>query len=349
MLSWLCLFRDNYATDQKDKVYALLGLAGSTSIPTTTLTSPAQSHKSTGYNPELLVINYSHAVPVQDVYKSVVKAVVMATGKIDIIRACQKGGMKGLPSWVPDWSQGWKGAGMTGFFQREIMCASPETREYWSEGLGDEFTASKGRDAEVVFDDDGKRMGVKGVLVDTIGEILGTIGMIKRRTDEYGRNARQWRERGAWGVYGSLEGARNAHWESLTALSNLKIKGIGSAMLPNGGVVKRGATFKEWEGEYEDFVVNGGFNQEFVAMCAVTMIGRQTMVGKKGYMVAGPEGALEGDMVVVLLGCGFPVLLRREGDETRLVGECYCHGVMKGEMVAALEEGTADQVTFELH
>ena len=106
LLNWLCLFRDNDATNPKDKVYALLGLPRSSLTTTTTLAPPSQSHKSMGYNPELLVINYSLAVPAQEKYKSLVKAVVMATGKIDIIWVCQKGGMKGLPSWVPDWSEG---------------------------------------------------------------------------------------------------------------------------------------------------------------------------------------------------------------------------------------------------
>jgi len=53
-------------------------------------------------------------------------------------------------------------------------------------------------------------------------------------------------------------------------------------------------------------------------------------------------------LVVVLLGCDVPVLLRKDGDEVRLVGECYCHGVMKGEMMEALDAGTTDLVEFAL-
>ena len=66
-------------------------------------------------------------------------------------------------------------------------------------------------------------------------------------------------------------------------------------------------------------------------------------------MVAGPDAALVGDMVVVLLGCDIPVLLRKDGDEVRLVGECYCHRIMKGEMMEALDAGTVDLVEFALH
>jgi hypothetical protein len=54
-----------------------------------------------GHNPEPLIMFYSLVVPVQEIYKSLVKAAAMAMAKIDIIRACQKGGMKGSPPWVP--------------------------------------------------------------------------------------------------------------------------------------------------------------------------------------------------------------------------------------------------------
>jgi hypothetical protein len=79
------------------------------------MTPPSQSHKSMGYNPELLIINYFLAVLVQEIYKSLVKAAVMATGKLDIIRACQKGGWK---VYHPGCRTG------VGILQREIMYAS---------------------------------------------------------------------------------------------------------------------------------------------------------------------------------------------------------------------------------
>ncbi|KAF4636045.1 hypothetical protein G7Y89_g2043 [Cudoniella acicularis] len=68
----------------------------------------------------------------------------------------------------------------------------------------------------------------------------------------------------------------------------------------------------------------------------------------KGFLVAGPEKAEVGDLVVVLLGCDVPVLLRKDGDQATFVGECYCYGVMKGEMMEALDAGTADLVEFSL-
>jgi len=258
--------------------------------------------------------------------------------------------MKDLPTWVPDWSQPWI-VGRAGFLQHKIMFAQPEAQYYWSEGTGTDFTASKSSDASAAFSTDLKILRVKGMVVDVIEECLGRFNTDRKTVETYGKNVRQWREREVPGIYGSIEAAKEAHWWSLTALSDLRIKGKGTAFLlgPQGGVVKREPTLEAWEVEYEDMVVNSGFNIEFVAMCSRTMSGRQTMIGRKGFVVAGPDAALVGDMVVVLLGCDIPVLLRKDGDEVRLVGECYCHRIMKGEMMEALDAGTVDLVEFALH
>ena len=47
-----------------------------------------------------------------------------------------------------------------------------------------------------------------------------------------------------------------------------------------------------------------------------------------------PEGTMPGDNVVILLGCSVPLVLRAVGPATQsyeLIGECYIHGLMKGE------------------
>jgi hypothetical protein len=350
LLDFLCLFRDNNATDERDKIYGLLGLPGPVSKPKTetTAATTAAHNESLGYDPEVLVVDY--AAPVREVYKSLVQAVVLATRKINIICMCQAGGMKDLPTWVPDWSQRWIGL-RTGFLQHKIIFAQPEARYYWSEGTGTDFTASKSSDALAAFSTDLEILRVKGMVVDVIEECLGTFNTNPKTTETYGKNVLRWREREVPGIYGSMEAAKEAHWQSLTALSYLRIKGKGTAfvLVPRGGVVKREPTLEAWAAEYEDMVVNSGFNIEFVAMCSRTMSGRQTMIGRKGFVAAGPEAALAGDLVVVLLGCDVPVLLRKDGDEARLLGECYCHGVMKGEMIEALDAGHADLIEFSLH
>ena len=53
-----------------------------------------------------------------------------------------------------------------------------------------------------------------------------------------------------------------------------------------------------------------------------------------------PAGAMAGDVVTIVIGYNVPLLLRRAQGETRrfsLIGECYVHGVMDGEVVEFLE------------
>jgi hypothetical protein len=44
-----------------------------------------------------------------------------------------------------------------------------------------------------------------------------------------------------------------------------------------------------------------------------------------------PINACEGDLICLLLSGKVPFLLRPNGDEYELVGECYVHGLMDGE------------------
>ncbi|KAH7400229.1 heterokaryon incompatibility protein-domain-containing protein [Cadophora sp. MPI-SDFR-AT-0126] len=72
---------------------------------------------------------------------------------------------------------------------------------------------------------------------------------------------------------------------------------------------------------------------------------RKFAVTKGGYMAVLPTMAEVGDVVSVVCGCRYPLLLRRKGGSRgydgepcpayELVGECYVHGIMDGEMMNA--------------
>ena len=52
---------------------------------------------------------------------------------------------------------------------------------------------------------------------------------------------------------------------------------------------------------------------------------------RKGFMGLGPEGLIKEDLIVILKGCAFPVVLRREGRASYIiVGACYLAGFMFG-------------------
>ena len=69
---------------------------------------------------------------------------------------------------------------------------------------------------------------------------------------------------------------------------------------------------------------------------------RRLVTTDGGYIGLVPAGAIEGDVVAIVMGCDVPLILRpAQGKPTRftLVGECYVHGIMSGEVVDCLEQG----------
>lgn len=50
-------------------------------------------------------------------------------------------------------------------------------------------------------------------------------------------------------------------------------------------------------------------------------------------MGLGPAGTQPGDVICVFLGGAVPWVIREDGDDDVLVGECYVHGIMDGEII----------------
>jgi hypothetical protein len=55
-------------------------------------------------------------------------------------------------------------------------------------------------------------------------------------------------------------------------------------------------------------------------------------VTQKGHLAAVPRGARSGDHVSVFVGSHIPFVTRGT-PESRLIGECYVHGIMRGELI----------------
>ena len=68
----------------------------------------------------------------------------------------------------------------------------------------------------------------------------------------------------------------------------------------------------------------------------------------KGYYVLGPAALEVGDVVCVLPGCKVPFCLRSIGRHYLLVGECYVHGLMKGEAMSMLARNELRETVFDI-
>lgn len=76
-------------------------------------------------------------------------------------------------------------------------------------------------------------------------------------------------------------------------------------------------------------------------------LGRRFFITKKGYFGLGPQKLEPGDRVAVLFGSGVPFVLRKcpaivGRPAWRIIGECYVHGIMQGEVIREWELGASE-------
>ena len=73
---------------------------------------------------------------------------------------------------------------------------------------------------------------------------------------------------------------------------------------------------------------------QFMGAASSATFARRLFFTQEGYMGLAPKCARVGDQVCVLFGAEAPYVLRRKGDAFEVIGECYCHGIMYGEMLS---------------
>lgn len=76
---------------------------------------------------------------------------------------------------------------------------------------------------------------------------------------------------------------------------------------------------------------------------------RRLIVTSKGYIGLGPSALREGDQVCVLFGGIVPFTLRQEDGVYRMIGECYVHGLMRGEAIKEMRDGKLSEMRFDIH
>jgi hypothetical protein len=93
---------------------------------------------------------------------------------------------------------------------------------------------------------------------------------------------------------------------------------------------------------------NSGWNREHESKVRLLCTGRRYIITKKGYLDLGQGCADIGDKICVLFGGNTPYLLRQDSGHHRMIGECYVHGIMQGEVIEEWEAGRLTQECFEL-
>jgi hypothetical protein len=100
---------------------------------------------------------------------------------------------------------------------------------------------------------------------------------------------------------------------------------------------------------------NIGFNNDSIEEVAPLMTAmvrtlryRCFFTTASGYIGVGPYNTRVGDICAVLFGAEIPFLLRKESSEQRLVGDCYVHGIMQGELLNK-ESTSTNKKRFVIH
>jgi Heterokaryon incompatibility protein (HET) len=343
-LTMLQFTRESGATDPRDRIFALYGLL---------------SHDEA--NDRLLLPDYSKDV--QDVYINVAIHSLRSTNTLCLLQSLpwtlpQNGGFGGissLPSWVPDWSR------------RHAVPSLPRTtfhaggrepsefRVYDTENL----LAIKGR----IFDYVGALMQPDKIVLargnETVEDWLSSFKAIHHFKREWYKsclfaccNITGQRANEEFPIpsvhdrYPTGESLQEAFWRTLICNMDMQYQKAGPEYrdhwLHVHHLYSSSADIKSYKGQMESILRMKAFEEPM----ALFAEGRRFCVTAKGYMGWVPQVARPGDLFCIFKGVEVPFLLRKALFTARdlplmirpgavyyqIIGECYVHGVMDGQL-----------------
>ena len=347
LLRLLSKARDSYATDKRDKIYAMLGLA--------------LRKDEAGINPD-----YSKSV--EYIYTSLAVYFIGKDRNLDILNAVESDGYRlaSLPGWVPDW---------------EIH---PVALSFLSSPLFSKMQATKSTQAMVSFSPDGSVLTATGAAVDTISyigdrfsEYIPLAGSVQdEHLFQYHKPVKPSFDSAFETFMGqrfyvrqrAYMRSRWRQWEKIAAKVNQYPTGedtwtafirtlIANAELSAGATPDYHRFYQAWRQYWIMATRENGIYitkshgqsspadqllaKEFMELHRQAAYGRQFFTSRNGYMGLGPGGTVHlGGIdtkceIVILLGGRTPYILRKDGKHHhRFVGECYVHGLMNGEKLS---------------
>lgn len=310
LTKYLKCTKDYEASDMRDKLYALIGVASDIS-------------------PEDIVPDYTKST--RTVFLDLVHFLVTRRRSLDVISSgrhlrpastahpgSQLQPDDETPSWLPEWR------------------VSQGLRPLDSEGVdGVSYRASGDTNAVVRMDAFPLALEVEGIVVDKIDFFGGTI---TSTAQDSLTTLRRWQYIASQHlISGSPTGAETppGFWTTIVAGKNyrsawgLELPAKSSKALETGAqAFVAGNTSQEaWITKY------------FADAVTRAVMGRRFFITVKKRMGLGvPEIQLK-DRVVVLKGCSVPLIMRAAGEHMVIVGESYVSGIMDGEVIEGLAAG----------
>ncbi|KAH7409029.1 heterokaryon incompatibility protein-domain-containing protein [Cadophora sp. MPI-SDFR-AT-0126] len=325
LINLLFMFDRSEATDPRDRLFALLGLASDGSDE--------------DFRPD-----YNESV------NSVARR--FSLGFIEKGHGMQVLHLAGLrddlpswPSWVPDWTR-------TGVVERRVLCA----RTIWAPVDSTSYKAGGDLAPKIRIIQEPSLLLVSGSRVDRVSQLGMDVSSITSASadifmmKQFFANADEIINPGGSPsmTYGPTgETMDEVYWRTLIAN-----KGMNSAEATEDYAVQ----YEECRRFFDSNTLDSLTAVELLLSlnlyygCIGSLLSTSRVCAtEKGFVGLAPIGAKVGDLVVVFGGGAMPFVLRQSGESEgsfRLVGGCYVHGLMRGE---AVRSPTWEEEDFSLH
>lgn len=316
--------RDRIATDPRDKIYSLRGIAN------TALTAAIK-------------VNYDNSV--ERVYTDFCKRVLRIRPDLLILSAVilrhRTTSIFGLPSFVPDWSLPKYGGGVL--------------QRYYRFKPAHLFRAAGATTPHVIMEEHSDVINLEGLRVDTVARIIPIKSILAAKENSSVSVTETSLQDLAQEVLASdtyhISGESSwiAFFRTLTA--------DRTALSPRISDEYRSQYFTAFHRWSSHASTSEGQNLPPPAWVEIskdigTIIEDKDMfVTTKGYLGLGHEGFQVGDVVTIFSGGEVPYLLREIAPEKksafRFLSECYVHGVMNGEVMNNPKRNPLEQISLE--
>lgn len=324
LLELLVLSRANGATDSRDKVYSLLAMANDV-------------------KPGEIVPDYDASNTTAKVYKSVAELYISRGFGINLLHhAGLPQRIEGLPTWVPDWSH------KSQFpFTTSLYCCTPAVIP------------------RISFSNETSSITIRGAIIDSYSIPGMQCNFRSWDSTDYGRNdddmlpdlpTIQSDEQMRRMLQMSPEMLMHILLEPLYHTGEDTDTALWRTLIANRGW-KGGKPTDMDRSSYDAYVRsypssmssdNAELRSEdpelrqqswpFETVMQDVHRGRRFGITACGHVGVFPGETRNGDLIVLLPGATMPFVLRRSGgDGYILVGDCYLHGVMEGELIHAPE------------
>ncbi|CAI6094180.1 unnamed protein product [Clonostachys chloroleuca] len=351
-----------HATNQRDKIYALLGLA-------------AESQDGSDL-PEALRPDYS--LEVEETYLKVAHFLLKRNGSLSILtRAHGTSGsltrrqrlydLKNLPSWAPDWSDFRVFNSGLRTSLSWVHYLNPEETPHL--GFPPHYTASA-NDRLKLYDTPHNRMiRVSGI---RLGEVIRAVSFSQNeQSKEEFKLLLDSKLKSIWHLAISvLKGSNESDiitWatsfiKAMTADQHRLIGRMWDQSFKDGlayllrllehheSHVTLGFAQTDTEKAMKLLKSHavGGKPEEFATLACTYCFNRCFIVTSTGSIGIGPSDTRVGDSVSVILGSGVPYIIRKRETGWNFIGESYLEGFMDGEAPHASREGLIQEQIFDI-